>query len=397
MGTGLAIGRIAWGLVVVEVALACLLLGVSALITKSVLAATSSDVGVETADLMTARVGLTVGTYPEKSDQVRFWETLQSRIRSQPGVDAVAVTTALPGHGIGDGPVTIEGRDYGDASTKPFVNFLPVSASYFETLRIRPVQGRVFDSRDTQDSLPVTVISEFMARTMFGDESPIGKRIQFDLSDDKEWMTIIGVVPDVLMDDDGVIDEGAYVPVTQRPQRFMSIVVRGEGDPRSLIGAIRTALAQTDPDLALYWTRTFEESRKVRTAGYRIIGTIFVVFAGVALVLAAAGLFGVLAFHVSQRTREIGVRRALGADDWRILKMVMRASGVQILLGVAIGMALLPLMGRGLGDALGDITPYDPGIYAWVVVLMAVVAFAATLTPTRRALKVDPAAALRYE
>jgi putative ABC transport system permease protein len=397
MGTGLAIGRIAWGLVVVEVALACLLLGVSALITKSVLAATSSDVGVETADLMTARVGLTVGTYPEKSDQVRFWETLQSRIRSQPGVDAVAVTTALPGHGIGDGPVTIEGRDYGDASTKPFVNFLPVSASYFETLRIRPVQGRVFDSRDTQDSLPVTVISEFMARTMFGDESPIGKRIQFDLSDDKEWMTIIGVVPDVLMDDDGVIDEGAYLPVTQRPQRFMSIVVRGEGDPRSLIGAIRTALAQTDPDLALYWTRTFEESRKVRTAGYRIIGTIFVVFAGVALVLAAAGLFGVLAFHVGQRTREIGVRRALGADDWRILKMVMRASGAQILLGVAIGMALLPLMGRGLGDALGDITPYDPGIYAWVVVLMAVVAFAATLTPTRRALKVDPAAALRYE
>ena len=135
----------------------------------------------------------------------------------------------------------------------------------------------------------------------------------------------------------------------------------------------------------------------MKTAGFRIIGTIFAVFAGVAVLLAAAGLFGVLAFHVGQRTREIGVRRALGADDWRILKMVMRASGVQILLGLGIGMALLPLMGRGLGDTLGNVSPYDPGIYAWVVVLMVVVAIAATLTPTRRALKVDPAAALRYE
>ena len=111
----------------------------------------------------------------------------------------------------------------------------------------------------------------------------------------------------------------------------MSIALRGDGDPRALVGAVRTALAQTDPDLALYWMRTLEESRAIRTAGFRIIGTIFAVFAGVALVLAAAGLFGVLAFHVGQRTREIGVRRALGADDRRILRMVMRASGVQIL------------------------------------------------------------------
>ncbi len=135
----------------------------------------------------------------------------------------------------------------------------------------------------------------------------------------------------------------------------------------------------------------------ISTAGFRIIGTMFAVFAGVALVLAAAGLFGVLAFHVGQRTREIGVRRALGADDSRILRMVMRASGVQILLGVGIGMALLPLMGRGLGDVLGEVSPYDPAIYGMVVVLMIAVAIAATLTPTRRALKIDPAAALRYE
>ena len=176
----------------------------------------------------------------------------------------------------------------------------------------------------------------------------------------------------------------------------MSIAVRGEGDPRSLVDAIRTALTQTDPDLALYWLRTFDESRMIRTAGFRIVGTMFAVFAMIALVLAAAGLFGVLAFHVGQRTREIGVRRALGADNRRILKMIMKASGIQVGIGIVIGMALLPVMGRGLGDILAD-GPFDPTVYSLVLLAMVVVAVAATLTPTRRALKVDPAAALRYE
>ncbi|MGQ0384771.1 MAG: ADOP family duplicated permease [Gammaproteobacteria bacterium] len=396
-GTGHAIGRIAWVLVVFEVALACLLLGVSALMTKSVLTATATEVGVETDDIMTARVGLTAGSYLEKEEQVRFWDTLVQRIQAQPGIGAAAVTTSLPGHGTGDGPVSVEGRDYGEVTTKPFVNHVTVSPSYFETFGIRPVQGRLFDTRDTRDSMPVIVINEFMTKAMFPDESPLGKRIRFDLAEEDMWFTIVGIVPDVVMDEDGLMDEGAYISVLQRPERFMHITVKGEGDLRSLVAPIRTALAQTDPDLALYWLRTFDESRVIRTAGFRIVGTMFAVFAGVALVLAAAGLFGVLAFHVGQRTREIGVRRALGADDRRILKMVMRASGVQILLGVAIGMALLPLMGRSLGDILGDVSPYDPGIYGMVVVMMIVVAIAATLTPTRRALKVDPAAALRYE
>jgi predicted permease len=397
MGTGLAIGRIAWGLVVAEVALACVLLGVAALMTKSVLNATMNDVGVETDDVMTARVGLTAGTYVEDAEQSRFWETLLARIAAQPGIEFAAVTNSLPGHGTGDGPLSVEGRDYGDDSTKTFVNHLTVSPSYFDTFRIKPVQGRVFDSRDDGASMPVIVINEFMARTMFADESPIGKRVKFDLAEKETWFTIIGVVPDVVMDEDGTPDEGAYISMLQRPERFMSIVVRGEGDPRSLVAPIRTALAQTDPDLALYWLRTFDESRRIKTAGFRLIGSMFAMFAGIAVVLAAAGMFGVLAFHVGQRTREIGVRRALGADNSRILRMVMRASGVQILIGVGIGMALLPLMGRGLGDVLGEVSPYDPGIYAMVVGLMIAVAIAATLTPTRRALKIDPAAALRYE
>jgi predicted permease len=397
MGTGLAIGRIAWGLVVAEVALACVLLGVAALMTKSMLNATSTNVGVPTDDIMTVRVGLTAGTYVESSEQVRFWESFVNRVQAQPGIRAAGLVDSLPGHGSSDGPISVEGRDYGDTTTKPFVNKVVVSPSYFDAFRIAPQQGRLFDTRDSESSLPAAVINDKMARDMFPGESPIGKRVMFDLDEDKTWFTVIGVVPDIVQDESGEIKPQVWFSVLQQPTRFMSLAFRGEGDPRNLVGGVRTALAQVDPNLALYWARSFGESRAVRTAGFRLIGTMFAVFAGVALVLAAAGLFGVLAFHVGQRTREIGVRRALGADNSRILRMVLRASGLQILLGVVIGMTLLPLMGRGLGDVLGQVSPYDAGIYSLVVGLMVVIAIAATLTPTRRALKVDPAAALRYE
>ncbi|MEX2150202.1 MAG: ADOP family duplicated permease [Steroidobacteraceae bacterium] len=396
-GTGLAIGKIAWALVVFEVALACLLLGTSALMTKSALQATSSDVGVETADIMTARVGFAAGAYVEEADQIRFWKTLVERIESQPGIAAATVTTSMPGNYSADGPVSIEGRDYGDMSTRPFVQDVVASPSFFETFRVAPLQGRVFDSRDVEGSMETVVVNEKFVKDLFGGESPIGKRIRMDLDEDGGWLTVIGIVPDIVHDDNGVAEPAIYQPVAQQPNRFMSIAVRGEGELRSLIGGVRTALAQTDPDLALYWVRTLDESRMIQTAGFRIIGTMFAVFAGVAVVLAAAGLFGVLAFHVGQRTREIGVRRALGADNRRIFTMVMRASGVQILIGIAIGMALLPFMGSGLGDILGNVSPFDPMIYSLVVGLMLAVAIAATVTPTRRALMVDPAAALRYE
>ncbi len=395
-GTGLAIGRIAWGLVVFEVALACLLLGTSALLTKSVLKATTTDPGAETSNIMTARVGLTAGTYVEDAEQIRFWETLLDRISSQPGVAAATVATSMPGLRSSDGPITIEGRDYGNASTKPFANDVTASASYFETFSIAAKVGRLFDTRDRSDTLPVVLINETMAKEMWPDGSPIGARVRFDFEEADGWRTIVGVVPDMLHDDDGKFEPTVYTPVSQSPERFMSIALRGEGDPRALLGAVRTALAQTDPDLALYWLRTLDEFRAIQTAGFRIIGTMFAVFAGVALVLAAAGLFGVLAFHVGQRTREIGVRRALGADNRRILKLIMRASGMQVLIGISIGMALLPVMGRALGDLLGD-GPFDAVIYSLVLVTMIVVAAAATLTPTRRALRIDPAAALRYE
>ena len=399
-GTSLAIGRVTWVLVVLEVALACVLLGGAALMTRSVLEVTSSDVGVNTPEIMTARAGLPLDSaYREEADQIRFWESLVGNLERQPGIEAATATAGLPRHG-GNwmGWLEVEGRDYGDPKTRPVAFNVAVSHQFFDTFRLRPLQGRLLEGSDRADTLPVAVVNESLARLVWPQGSPIGARIRPGSDDpDAPWQTVVGVVPDVVHDDDGQVIAAFYVPVTQKPTRFMSLAVRGPGDPRDLAPAMRAALLETDPDLALYWVRTLDEAMLLKTAGFRIIGTMFVVFAVIALVLAAAGLFGVLAFHVGQRTREIGVRRALGADNRRILGLVMRASGSQVLVGVAIGMALLPFLGRGLGVMLLDMSPYHPGIYAGVMTAMVVVAALATLAPTRRALRIEPAAALRYE
>lgn len=399
-GTGLAIGRITWALVVLEVALACVLLGGAALMTRSVLEATRSDVGVNAAEIMTARAGLPVDSaYKEEADQIRFWENFVGNLERQPGVEAATATAGLPRHG-GNwmGWLDVAGRDDGDPRTRPMAFSVAVSHQFFDTFRLRPLRGRLLDGSDRADTLPVAVVNESLARLVSPEGSPIGARIRPGSDDpDAPWLTIVGVVPDVVHDDDGQMLAAFYVPVTQKPARFMSLAVRGPGDPRDLAPAMRAALLATDPDLALYWVRTLDEAMFLKTAGFRIIGTMFIVFAVIALVLASAGLFGVLAFHVGQRTREIGVRRALGANDGRILDLVMKASGSQVLAGVAIGMALLPVLGRGLGVMLLDMSPYHPGIYAGVMAAMLVVAALATLAPTRRALRIDPAAALRYE
>jgi len=406
-GTSLAIGRIGAALVVFEVALACAVLGSAALMTQAVLQATNHDIGVRTDDIMTARVGLTFGTYPENQDTVPFWETLLRHIEQQPGVAAAAIVGSLPAHRADQGPTSIEGRDYGDESTRPVLDRVIVSPSFFATFRISAAQGRLFDSRDRLDTLPVAVINETMARELWPGASPLGARVRYEVEGNPKWYTVVGVVRDVLQNsaaarararnDADRFDPTFYISLAQRPDRFMSIVVRGSGDPRALTPALRTALAATDPDLAFYHERTLDEAIVIATAIYRMIGSIFAVFATVALLLAAAGLYGVLSFHVGQRTREIGVRLALGADHWRILRLIARSSGVQVLIGIVVGMLALPFIGRGFGNLLQEQNPYDPVIYGLVLALMAVVSIAATLIPTVRALRVDPAAALRYE
>jgi len=397
MGTGLAIGRVAWGLVAFEVALACALLGGAALMAQGVWAATQSDVGVDVPEYMTARVGLPTGTFTDEAGQVRFWESLLANVARQPGVDAVAATGWLPMHDGWRGPISVDGVDLGDSRSRPKVFAIPVSRSFFDTFRMPVRQGRLFDTRDTADGLPVVVINESMARAVWPGRSPLGARVKFDGKPESPWRTVIGVVPDILHSGNGRPEPAMYESIDQVPQQFLSLVARGPGGPRSLVPALRAGLAATEPNLALYWIRTLDEALLLKTSGFRIVGTMFAVFAAVALVLAAAGLYGVLAFHVGQRTRELGVRRALGADDGNVLRLVARATGAQVLAGVIVGMALLPFLGRGLQSIMTEMNAFDPIVYTLTALAMLGVALVATWIPTRRALRVDPAVALRYE
>jgi predicted permease len=405
-GTGLAIGRIAWALVVVEITLACTLLGGAALMTRSVMAVTHKDVGVATGEIMTARVGLPFGTYADREGQVGFFERFQARLEAQPEIDSAGLTQSLPVHGAWKGPYSTDGRSGGDPASLPQARMLQVTPSLFDTFRLPALAGRVLLDSDRPDNLRVAVISERLASEAFPDGQAVGQRLRWgdgawpgrgSEEVDGGWLTVVGVVRDVLYDDTGKSEPAIYVPLAQDVQRFMSIAVRGPGSSEALAGAMRRALAETDPDLALYWVRTLDEGIVQRNFGFRIIGTLFAIFGAIALVLAAAGLFGVLSFHVGQRTREIGVRRALGASDRGILAMIARASGTQVAVGLLLGMALLPVLGRVLSPVLVDTSPFDPLIYLGVLAVMLLVSAAAVLRPTLRALRVDPAAALRYE
>jgi putative ABC transport system permease protein len=396
-GTGLAIGRIAWTLVVVEITLACALLGGAALMTRSVLALAHREVGVATQEIMTARVGLPLGTYVDEAAQIGFFDRFQRRLEAQPEVESAALTQSLPVHGAWMGAFAVGGRSYGDRASMPEARMLQVTPSFFETFRLPALAGRPLLATDDAGSLPVAVVGEALARENFPDGAVLGQRLRWGDGDKARWITVVGVVRDVLYDDNGEIEPTIYVPLAQEVQRFVSIAVRGAGSPETLAGAMRRALAESDPDLAIYWVRTLEEGIAQKTFGMRIIGTLFAIFGMIALVLAAAGLFGVLSFHVGQRTREIGVRRALGASDRSVLRMIAEASGGQVAVGLLLGLVLLPVLGRVLSPVLVDTSPFDPAIYGGVLVVMLVVAAAAILRPTLRALRVDPAAALRYE
>ncbi|MCU0976764.1 MAG: ADOP family duplicated permease [Steroidobacteraceae bacterium] len=405
-GTGRAAGRMAWSLVVAEVALAAAVLGGAALMTRTVHLVTHVDLGIDSGELMTARVGIPTAAYmqaghSEDADLQRLGEfslRYVEQLEAQPEIEAGGLTQMLPGHGFKRGWLEAEGVQYASPDDRPDGGGVSVSPSFFATLRLQPLQGRLFDATDAADSERVVVINESLARAAWPDGmSPIGRRLRMD-QPGEPWRTVIGVVPDVLANvERGRMEPVGYVPLSQAPQRFVSVVVRGEGGPAALAAAMQRALVETDPGLALYWIRTFDESLALRTAGFRFIGGMFAAFGLIALVLAAAGLYGVLTFHVGQRTREIGLRRALGATDGRILGLLSRTTGAQVALGLALGLAAVPVLEAILDSMLTWLSPGSAWVYVGVLAVMLVVAVAAVARPTWVALRIDPAAALRHE
>jgi predicted permease len=398
--TGRSTGRIIRALVVVEIALSCVLLTSAGIMVRIAIKASSGDVGVDVRPFMTGRVALPEAAYPEER-QRQFIEQVHARAQSIRGTSGATLVTAPPGHGVGRTLYALPDRSYASQGDYPYANVVGTMSGFFEVMRGRLIAGRDFSAQDREGTLPVAIVSETFARTTWPGKSAIGQRLRLkpNVSDSK-WLTVIGVVGDIMHDDEpfrpNIVAPTVYVPLLQQPERFFTVVLRTDGDPHALASSIRELVAQLDPDLAVYWLRTIPEARAVGAGGLRIIGGLFVVFGIITIVLAASGIYGVLAHSVAQSTREIAIRRALGAPDGGIVGAVARRSGWQLCLGLAIGIVLAPLMALMLGRAIGGANLHDPWVYATVLTTLTVAIAMATAVPLRRALLLQPGVALRH-
>ncbi len=395
--TGFRLSRFSKGLVLAEVALSCALLVAAGLMTKSVVKLRNVDFGFVSGQVFTAEIAMLESVKPDTAKRVAFLDNLLPRLNAIPGVHAAAIASTIPGEDGNFDYVTIEGRAYATEQDYPEMRYSAVSSRFFDIFNARPLQGRVIEDSDRPGSLPVAVVNASFAKTHFSDGSPIGRRIRFGRADSKEpWRTVVGVVPDRNMD--GVENEepeGAYIPLSQRPHELLSLVATADGNPMAVTAQVAAAVGQLDPDLPVFNIMSHAELVARRTWYYRIFGTLFMIAGFVALFLAAIGLYGVMAFSVSRRRHEFGVRMALGASARAILTMVLGQGLRQLALGITIGLGLGMLLARGLQFVLFGVDPSDVQVYLGIVAVLGLTGIVACVVPAQRATRVEPSIALR--
>ncbi len=414
------VGLLSRGLVVFQVGVTCILLIGSLLQVRSILNQQTIDYGYDTAGIMSARMGLMDGDYPTPAARQIFYDRLALELREHAEFGAVALTSRFRMVFSGNGPIEIEGKEYKEKRDRPNANFEQVTGGFFEVTGQRILEGRSFSEDDLDTKLPVAVVNVAFARKHFGTDSALGRRfrsVDGNTSQPGPWRSIVGVATTVRMQPPfnipNVDDSGFYVPFYSNPtglassepfvSQFATVIVKPRGGQRadSLATVLRQQVAKVDPNLPLYYVDTPKRNLDGFVAPNRIVAAMFSIFGIVAVVLASVGIYGVTSFAVSQRTQEFGVRMALGADRRRILGMVLRQGGRQVLLGVLAGLGLafgLATLGRdAIGNLLFGVSARDPFTFAVVVGLVALVSLLATLVPARRATRVDPLVALRAQ
>jgi predicted permease len=398
--SSLRMGKLSKGLVVAEIAMSCGLLVGAGLMVKSIVQLRNVDFGFATEDVLTARVGLFEGDYPDTTSRLQFFDELVARLDAQPAVAKASLSSSLPGTWAGRSRFAVEGETYEADRDYPLTRRVMVTPGHFETFGVGILQGRDFGTQDIRDNLPVAIVNEPFAERYFPGESPIGRRIRLGDSETEEpWLTIVGVARDMYL---GSVDnedpEGIYVPLAQNDARFLSISLRAAGgSAMTLAPTVRDEVIGIDSDLPLYWVNTLASVIAENTWFYRVFGVLFMVFGVVALFLGAVGLYGVMAFSVSRRTQELGVRMALGAQAGDVMKLVMRQGLVQLGIGLFVGLGIAALLSRGLEIVLFDVEPWDPVIFFLISLVLFAAGMLATYLPARRATLVDPVQALRYE
>ena len=384
-------------LVVTETALALMLLVGAGLLMKSLTRLQEVDPGFSTENVLTATIALPAGRYPDAVARAGFWTRVSTDIAALPGVRAVGLTSNVPFSGrVSSGSYSIVGYTPGPSEAQPHGRQEVVGGDYFRAMQIPLVAGRVFTDSDTADSVPVVVIDEYLVDRYFADRDPIGQQIRRG-GPTSPAFTIVGVVGTVNSIDLGepVTKERLYYPVTQQPRTGMTLMVKTTLDPENLAPQVRATVQAIDPERPTTNVRTMQQWVAQSLDGRRAPAALLAVFGAVAVALSAIGIYGVLAFGVAQRVRELGIRQALGADRRSILSLVM-TQGLRTV-GVGLGLGLLGALTltRSLQSLLFGVGRYDVSVFAGVTMLLLAVAVAACYIPARRATRIDPMAALR--
>jgi putative ABC transport system permease protein len=408
------------GLVVVQIVVTCVLLIGSLLQVRSILNQQTIDYGYDTGGILSARMGLMDGDYPTNDARKLLYDRLLRDLPADAEFGAVALTNRFRMVFSGNGPIEIEGKQYKENRDRPQANFEQVTQGFFDVTGQRLLQGRPFADDDLDSKQPVAIVNAAFARKHYGTDNPLGRRFRTAVNNGAlfgPWRTIVGVVSTVRMlgpfNPPNVDDSGFYVPFyvnavgpsTPGPfvTQFATVVIKPRPGqrPESIVAALRRAVQKADPNLPLYFVGTPRSQLDVFVSQNRIVATLFTIFGGVAVVLAAVGIYGVMSFAVSRRTQEFGVRMALGANTGRILSMVVRQGAVQVAVGLAVGLGLsfglATLAGDAIRNTLFGVSGRDPLIYGAVASLVAAVSLAATFVPARRATRVDPMHVLRME
>ncbi|MDY7093922.1 MAG: ABC transporter permease [Acidobacteriota bacterium] len=391
--------------VVLEVAFALCLLVVAGLMMKSFFNTLDAELGFEPEGVLSLQVALPDGRYPDPARQVTFYRSMLEEVGSLPQVDSVGAASWLPLASIGfDWDFFIEGDPPETLDDVVVSGFRTVSPGYFATMGIPLKAGRVFNPQDREDSRPVVVINEAMARQFWPDESPLGERLVMgSLVADlfprvPVGGEIIGVVGSTRQDEiDQPMKPEMYVPFSQYNFPAMFLLARTEGDPAVLAEPIRRAILNIDPNQPVFDVKTMETRLSEKVSQPRLYAVLLGAFAVLAVVLASVGIYGVMAFAVVQRRREIGMRMALGAPRRRVIRMVVQEGLTLAAWGLGLGLILTFLVSRWIESVLFEVAPSDPTVVVGVSIVFALVALLATLVPALRASRVDPMVALRYD
>ena len=398
--TGARGRRLSALLVIAEMALAVVLLTGAGVMIRSFLTVYTADLGVTTTDVFTIGVNLPTEKYPSAEAQIAFYDRLKPRLEAIPGVESITFSNTIPTWGALTLPYELPGAPLVDEQRRPTLSALIVASGYFRTMGAAVLAGREFTDADVASGVPVVIVNQRFAATIWPGEAPLGKRLRlFDGATPEVWLTVVGVVSNIVQNDrtGRRTDPLIYVPYRQKPRNGMTVLARTRVPPGTLGTAFRREIQEMDADVPIIGVATLAARIASNYGSNRRNGALFVIFAAIALLLASIGLYAVVAHSASQRTQEIGIRTAMGARSRDIVALVLRQGMLPVSIGLAAGLAMAFAVMPFLRSQLVGVSPIDSISFAAASGVLALAAMLGCWIPARRAARVDPVIALRAE